>query len=195
MRAAVVKLGEYLWRPLTASDADTDFVVALRNNERFRPWFYSARVTPETHRRFIDLANERGEINWLVERSGKPVGVSSIYNIDRVNRKVELGRIASLDPKVFQLNFVVSAAVAMDLMGVNKAYIETLETNRIIARGVERMGMIREALLRHHVVRDGVPLNVLLYTNLKSEWDEMRDRHYARWGTPQIISWEGDKLI
>src|SRR5439155_19217155 len=93
MRAAVVKLGEYLWRPLTASEADTEFVVALRNAERFRPWFYNTRVTPETHRRFVDLANERGEINWLVEHEKKPVGVASIYNIDRANRKAECGRI------------------------------------------------------------------------------------------------------
>jgi hypothetical protein len=57
------------------------------------------------------------------------------------------------------------------------------------------MGMIREGLLRHHVIRDGVPLNVLLFTNLKSEWDAMRERHYAKWGTPQVISFEGDKLI
>ena len=199
MRAAVVKLNEYLWRPLTASDADADFVVALRNTERFRPMFYSAAaVTRESHRKFIDLANERGEINWLVERGSgrekKFVGVSSIYNIDRTNRKAEFGRIAAIDPKVFPLNFVVSAAIGMDTLGLNKAYIETLETNTIIARGVQRMGMVREALLRHHVMRDGVPLNVLLFTNLKSEWDEMRERTHAKWGKPQIVSYEGDKL-
>jgi RimJ/RimL family protein N-acetyltransferase len=196
MRSATVKLGEYLWRPLTASDADADFVVALRNTERFRPMFYnSARVTPEAHRRFIAAADERGEINWLVEHAGNPVGVASIYNIDKPSRKAECGRIAAIDPKVFQLNWVVSACIGMDVMGMNKLYIETLEENRIIARGVERMGMIREGLLRHHVIRDGVPLNVLLYTNLKSEWDAMRERHYQRWGTPQVISFEGDKLV
>jgi RimJ/RimL family protein N-acetyltransferase len=202
MRSAVVKLNDYLWRPLTGSDADADYVVALRNTERFRPMFYnSARVTREAHRKFIEAANERGEINWLVEhasedgRGGKPVGVASIYNIDKSSRKAECGRIAANDPRVFQLNWVVSACIGMDVMGTNKIYIETLEENRIIARGVERMGMIREGLLRHHVIRDGVPLNVLLYTNLKSEWDAMRERHYAKWGTPQVISFEGEKLI
>jgi RimJ/RimL family protein N-acetyltransferase len=195
MRAAVVKLGDYLWRPMTSSDADANFVVALRNTERFRAMFYnSAPITPETHRRFVDASNKRGDINWLIERDGKPVGISSVYNIDIVNRKAECGRIAALEPKAFQLNWVVSAHVARERLDFNKLYIETLEENQIVARGVERMGMVREALLRHHVVRDGVPLNVLLFTNLRHEWDAMRAQVYQRWGTPQIISWEDDGL-
>jgi RimJ/RimL family protein N-acetyltransferase len=195
MRAAVVKLHDYLWRPLTASESDTDFVVAMRNAERFRPWFYNMPVTRETHRTFMQRADDRGEINWLVEHKDQPVGLASVYNIDAPNRKAECGRIAAIDPKVFQLNWIVSACIGMDVLGVNKLYIETLEENRIIARGVERMGMIKEGLLRHHVIRDGVPLNVLVFSNTKAEWDEMRDRQYAKWGTPEVISFEGQTIF
>src|SRR5829696_9840530 len=96
MRRVVVRMGEYIWRPLTDSDPDTEFVVALRNAERFQPWFYNQRVTPETHRRFINAADERGEVNWLVEHAegsggSKPVGLASIYNFDKPNRKAECG--------------------------------------------------------------------------------------------------------
>ena len=89
MRRVVARMGGYLWRPLTDSDADTEFVVALRSAERFAPWFYNARVTPESHRKFIVNADERGEINWLIEQEsdGKYVGLASIYNFDRANRK------------------------------------------------------------------------------------------------------------
>ena len=195
VRRVVAKMHDYLWRPLTDSEADTEFVVALRNAERFQPWFYNQRVTPETHRRFISMADERGEVNWLVEHDGKFVGLSSIYNIDKANRKAECGRVAAIDPKVFHYNWVVSAHVAMDVMGTNRLYIETLESNRIIARAVERMGMIREGLIRHHVIREGQPLNVLLYGNTKAEWDEMRQRTYDKWGVPEVISYEGETLF
>ena len=201
MRRVVVRMGDnYVWRPLTDSDPDTEFVVALRNAERFQPWFYNQRVTPETHRKFINAADERGEVNWLVEHTDeagktKPVGLASIYNFDKPNRKAECGRIAATDPKVFHLNWVVSAHVAMDVIGTNKLYIETLENNKIIARAVERMGMIREGLLRHHVIRDGQPLNVLLYTNTNEEWQQMKPRHYEKWGVPEVLSFEGEKLF
>src|SRR5205823_2226508 len=138
---------------------------------------------------------ERGEINWLVERSGESVGVAAIYHIDKPNRKAECGRIAALDPKVFHLNWVVSAHVGMDVLRVNKLYIETLESNRIIARAVERMGMDREGLHRHHVIRDGEPLNVLLYTNLNDEWQKMKAQHYEKFGVPEVISYKGDRLV
>jgi RimJ/RimL family protein N-acetyltransferase len=190
---AVVRMGSYLWRPLTDSDVDTDFVVSLRNDDRFGKWFYQ-RVTRESHARFVKLAEERREINWVIERDGVPVGVSSIYNFDWTNRKAECGRIASLDPKVFHLNWVVSAHVAMDVVGTNKLYIETLEANSIIARAVERMGMVKEALLRAHVIRDGEPLNVLLFTNTNEEWQQMKRRHFEKFGAPEVLSYEGETM-
>lgn len=190
---AVVKLGGYLWRPLSDSNDDSDFVVSLRNNERFGKWFYQ-RVTRESHARFMALAEERREINWVIERDGTAVGVSSIYHFDWTNRKAECGRIASLDPKVFHLNWVVSAHVAMDVVGTNKLYIETFEANRIIARAVERMGMLKEAVLRAHVIRDGEPLNVMLFTNTNDEWQQMKARHYEKFGAPEVLSYEGERM-
>jgi RimJ/RimL family protein N-acetyltransferase len=182
-------LGEYRWRPLTNSVADTDFVVALRNDPRFAPWFYRSDVTPETHRKFIRGAEERGEINWVVQRGEQRVGVASIYHIDLQNRKAECGRTIFLHPKVFHLNWVVSAVVTFEILELNKAYIETLAENRIIARGVERLGMTREALLRQHVIgADGRRLDVLLYTILADEWRAIREATFAKWGTPKVSS-------
>ncbi|MEA2710113.1 MAG: hypothetical protein QOF78_2714 [Phycisphaerales bacterium] len=196
-RRVTATLGDFRWRPLTDSAADTEFVVRLRNDSRFAPWFYNQRVTPETHQKFIRAADERGEVNWLIERaedSGKPLGLASIYNFDAANRKAECGRIAAIEPRVFHLNWVMSAHVAMDVIGTNKLYIETLEDNRIIARAVERMGMVREGLLRAHVIRAGQPLNVLLYSNTNDEWQAMKEKHFSTWGVPQIISFEGEQL-
>ena len=192
VRHITATLGGFSWRPLTAADADTAFVVRLRNDPRFARWFYRRQVTPETHRKFVAAADERGEINWVVERDDArrpaPVGVAAIYNIDEKNRKAECGRTIFLDPRAFHLNWVVSAHVCFDLLGLNKAYIETLADNRIIARGVERMGMTREALLRQHVVDDddGRPRDVLLYSILADEWRAIRESTRARWGTPKF---------
>jgi RimJ/RimL family protein N-acetyltransferase len=189
-RRVTATLGDFRWRPLTDSAADTDFVLALRNDPRFARWFYHQQVTPQTHANFIRAADERGEINWIVERAGdteQRVGVASIYNIDRANRKAECGRTIFVEPKAFYLNWVVSAVTGMELLGVDKLYIETMADNRIIARGVERMGMTCQARLRGHVVRDGRPLDVLLYTMLADQWRAIRATTFEKWGTPQIV--------
>ncbi|HEX8523603.1 MAG TPA: GNAT family protein, partial [Tepidisphaeraceae bacterium] len=74
---------------------------------------------------------------------------------------------------------------------LNKAYIETLETNTIIARGVERMGMTREGLLRDHVCRDGKFLNVLFYGITATDWfGHTRQRLTERYGAADIVSVE-----
>src|SRR5439155_17849468 len=133
---AVVKMGEYIWRPLTDSDADTEFVVKLRNNDRFSRMFYSKQVTPEMHRRFIRAADERDEINWVIEKDAQPLGLSAIYHIDRENRKCECGRVAMLEPKLFHYNWMVTAFTAIEVLGLHRLYIETLEENTIVARGL-----------------------------------------------------------
>ena len=191
---AVIKMGDCVWRPMTDSDDDTEFVVGVRSDPRFAAMFYNAAITPEGHRNFIRGADERGdEINWMIERDGKCVGVASMYHLDKVNKKAECGRTMMLDPKVFHMSWVVSAFVAFDVVKLNKLWIETLEENTIIARGVERLGMTREGLLRWHVERDGTPLNVWYFGGTAQDWDGMRAARFDKWGTPQLVSFEGWK--
>src|SRR5439155_15203330 len=171
---AVVKLGEYVWRPLTDSDADTAFVVKLRNEDRFSRMFYTKQITPEMHKKFIRAADQRDEINWLIEKNGEPRGLSAIYHIDRENRKCECGRVAMLDAILFHLNWMVTAFTATEVMGLYRLYIETLEENKIIARGLERIGMVKEGLMRGHVWRDGKPMNVWLFCGTAEDWKHLK---------------------
>jgi hypothetical protein len=190
---AVVKLKNYLWRPLTDCEADTDFVIGLRNDERFNKWFYN-RVTREGHKKFVSLPERRQEINWVIERDGKPIGASSIYHVDFGNRKAEVGRIVMIDPRMFFLNWVVSAHVADVCVGLNKLYIEMLENHSAIAGAVERLGMVREGLLRHHMIVNNTPVNVLVFGNTRPDWERMRASMFDRFGTPEVISYEGERV-
>lgn len=193
---ATVRVGEYVWRPLTDSDADTEFVVRLRNNERFRNMFYNTTVTAETHKKFIRAADERGEINWLIEQDGGQfVGLASMYHFDYTNRKAECGRIAMLDPKLFHMNWMVSAFTGMDVVGTYKLWIETLEENHIVARGLERIGMVKEGLLRWHVIRDGKPLNVWYFGGTTETWHSVGPGLVKRFGPPKLISFEGKRML
>jgi RimJ/RimL family protein N-acetyltransferase len=195
MRRIVVGLGDYLWRPLTDSDPDTEFVVRLRNDPRFGRMFYSTSIAPEQHRHFIRAADERDEVNWLVERGGQLIGLASIYHFDKVHRKAECGRTVFVEPRAFLLSWVVTAYVALEVLGLDGVYIETLEENRIIARSMERFGMRREKVLRDHVTRDGRPMNVVVYSGTKEDWHGGKEPVLRAFGRPRLISFEGERAI
>ena len=193
MRASV-RVGEYLWRPLTDSDADTDFVVRVRNNPRFAGKFYSGTITPETHHKFIRAADERDEINWMIQKAGEPLGLSAIYHIDRANRRCECGRVVMLEPKLFHMNWMVSAFTAIDVIGLHRLYIETLEQNTVVARALERIGMAREGLMLAHVWQNEEPKNVWLFSGSPTVWNNARGKLIERFGQPQLVSYEGWKV-
>jgi RimJ/RimL family protein N-acetyltransferase len=171
----------------------------MRNSERFSKMFYHTSVTAETHQKFIRGAGERDEINWMIEnaQTHEPMGLAAMYHMDLANRKCECGRYAMLDPKLFHMTWTVSAYVGVEVIGLHRLYIETLEENTIIARGVERMGMTREGLMRGHVFRDGKPLNVWLFSGITDDWfaGGLRARSFEKWGAPQLVSYEGKKVI
>src|SRR4051812_12659043 len=193
-----VSLEGFRWRPLTDSEGDTGFVVQMRNDPQFARMFYNSTITPEQHKKFIRGADERDEINWLIENDSdsQPMGLASIYNIDRTNRKAECGRMVMLRPKLFHLNWMVSIFVGFEVLGLYRMFIETLEQNEIVARGCERMGMTREGLLRGHVFRDGKSVNVWMLGGTADEWfaPGTRAKYHAKWGEPKLISFDGSRV-
>ena len=180
----VVTCDDYTWRPLTDSDADTRFVMKLRNDPRFAGMFiHKTAITPDLHREFMRRAAAEDEINWLIERSADaaPMGLSAMYNFDSVDQKCESGRVVMLEPRLFHLNWLVSGFIAFDVLKLASSYIETLEENRTIARGVERMGMQQIAQ------RD----NTRIFSITVSEFHAFRDAgRYAQWGEPELVSME-----
>jgi RimJ/RimL family protein N-acetyltransferase len=180
-----VRLGGFLWRPLTAADDDTEFVLRLRNSPQAQAAFFTETITREDHLRFLKRAEERGEINWIVEKGGERVGSSGLFNIDWKNRRA-MGRVAVVLPEVHLLNSVVSMHVAFELLGLNKLYGEALVSNEVSNLSLERLGGVKEGILREHVIVGGVPRDVVCYGMLASEWQRIKPALVARFGHPEI---------
>jgi RimJ/RimL family protein N-acetyltransferase len=182
-----VRLGDYLWRPLTASEEDTDFVLGLRNAPAAQAAFFSGQITRADHLRFFHLAEERGELNWVIEKGGERVGVSGIYRIDRKNRRAEGGRIAVTVPEVHLLNTVVSMYVVFEVLRFNKLCGEGLASNTASNRSLERVGFTREGLLREHVLKDEAPCDVYVYGMLAGDWLKIRPGIFSQFGEPKVL--------
>jgi RimJ/RimL family protein N-acetyltransferase len=190
-----VRLQPYLWRPLTDSAADTDFVLTLRNSAAAQQAFFTPRISREEHVRFVAAPERHEEINWIIEKScGERVGMSGIYRVDPRNQRAETGRVIVLIPELYPLNLFVSAYVVFDHLGLNKLIGDALSSNTVVNGALERLGAVREAVLREHMLKDGVLQDVFLYGMLARDWQKHKPCLIAEVGEPQILRHFQDEL-
>jgi RimJ/RimL family protein N-acetyltransferase len=153
---------------------------------------YSVR-TPEDFRKLVDKAfaeQERGEsvVFATVERgSGKTVGSTRFMNIDRANRRVEIGSTWIVPP--WQRTAVNTEAKylmlrhAFETWGCFRVELKTDALNEKSRNAILRIGAKEEGTLRRHVltwtgrVRDSVYFSVL-----DSEWPGVKERLEQRLG-------------
>jgi len=181
-----VKLSGYLWRPLTSSEEDTAFVLQVRNSPQARAAFFTTAIIREDHLRFFKLAEDRGDINWIIEHDSQRVGTAGIYHMDPKNRRAEGGRIAVTIPEAHFLNSFVTCYVVFEVLKFNKLYGEALASNTVSNKSMERLGLVREAVLREHVFVDGIGRDVCVYSMLASEWNKLAPALLARFGQPDV---------
>lgn len=183
-----VGLNDYLWRPLTDSDEDTDFVLSLRNSPAAQAALYTGRATVEEHRRFLEDSRQRDdEINWIIEWRGTRVGTSGLFHIDRRNRRAEGGRVLVATPDLYDRNLLVMSYVVFEHLGLDKLVGDALTTSVHIIRALERLGAVREAVLREHVIKDGLPRDVGVYGLLRRDWQRIRPGIAGLLGEPHLV--------
>jgi len=182
-----VRLGDYLWRPLTDAEEDTAFVLRMRNSSPAQGAFFTSRISREDHLRFLHAPQRDEELNWIIEQAGERLGASGLYRLDRKNRRAEVGRVVVLNPQLYSLNLLVCCFVAFEHLQLNKLIGDALASNTVVTRALERVGVEREGVLREHVFKDGQFHDVLLFGILARTWRGMRPPLFDLYGQPRII--------
>lgn len=165
---------------------DSDRIRAWRNLPEVARWMYSDHpIPPEEHARwFADAMADPRRRYWIIELDGAPVGLANLADI-----QLEHGRSSwayyLADPAVrgkgvgaFVEFLVIEYAFAE--LGLQKLWCEVLIDNEPVWRLHESFGFRREALLRHHVKKDGKPVDVVGLGLLASDWAEARPRSVER---------------
>lgn len=183
----IVRLGEYLWRPITDSAEDTEFILALRNAPDAQAAFYGSAITRESHLRFLRRPEAVDEINWIVEKNGQRAGQCGIFGINRRNRRAEAGRIVLSHPDVYIPSALVMWWVGFEHLGLNKMHGEILGSNSVMTKALERLGAVREGTLRQHFLKNDQLVDVCVYGVLASDWKDLGPRLMAQYGEPQLL--------
>jgi len=186
LEGAVVRLepirrehAEFFWE--AAKDALDDI---------FR-WIPYAMKTPEDFRRLIDKAfaeQDRGEsvVFATVERaSGRVIGSTRFMNIDRVNRRVEIG--STWIAPAWQRTAVNTEAKFVMLRHAFEEWkcirveLKTDALNQKSRNAILRLGAREEGTLRKHLITwTGRVRDTVYFSILDTEWPEVKARLEAK---------------
>lgn len=119
----------------------------------------------------------------------QPVGMTRYVEIDRPNRNVEVGGTwisSSLwRTPVNSESKLLMLRNAFDAEGCERVQLQTDVRNLRSRRAIERLGAQREGVLRQHIVRhDGTLRDSVVYSILRPEWPEVRQRLETALGRP-----------
>jgi N-acetyltransferase len=111
----------------------------------------------------------------------RPVGMTRYLHIDRVNNAVEIGG-TWLGRRWWQTPLNTEAKYLMmrhafEVEGVHRVYLQTDLRNERAQRSIERLGTVREAVLREdRRLRDGYYRSSVFYSALEEEWPRIREQ-------------------
>ena len=165
-------------RPLEPSDQDR--LYAWRNAPEVAAYMYTDhQISPEEHARwFAGLEGDPRRDYRIIEVDGAPAGPANFYDIDPVQGRASWAYYLA-DPAVRGKGvggFVEYAMIerAFGEMGLRKLWCEVLITNETVWKLHQKFGFKQEALLRAHVVKAGVPIDVMGLGLLAEDWAATR---------------------
>jgi len=186
LEGSVVRL-----EPVRREHAELFWEIAKNDLDDIFRWIPYSMKTPDDFRRLIDKAfeeQERGEsiVFATVERaSGRVIGSTRFMNIDRINRRVEIGSTwiapswqrtaVNTEAKYLMLRH------AFEVWECMRVELKTDALNQKSRNAILRIGAKEEGTLRRHLVTwTGRVRDTLYFSILDSEWPEVKTRLKGR---------------
>jgi RimJ/RimL family protein N-acetyltransferase len=177
--------------PLRREHADLFWEVAKNDLEEVFRWIPYSMKTREDFQRLIAKAfdeQERGEsvvFATVEQSSGRVIGSTRFMNIDRVNRRVEIGSTWIAPP--WQRTGVNTEAKylmlrhAFEVWKCMRVELKTDALNQKSRSAILRIGAREEGTLRRHLVTwTGRVRDTVYFSILDNEWPEVKARLEAR---------------
>jgi RimJ/RimL family protein N-acetyltransferase len=173
--------------PIRREDAQSFWEIAQNDLEDIFRWIPYAMRTPDDFRNLVDKAfaeQTRGEsvVFATTERSsGQVIGSTRFMNIDRTNRRVEIGSTWISPP--WQRTAVNTEAKylmlrhAFEVWGCIRVELKTDALNQRSRNAILRLGAKEEGTLRRHAVTwTGRVRDTVYFSILDDEWPEVKRR-------------------
>lgn len=161
---------ENLWK-LTTTETFTYMLNQIQHMDEFEKWMgsgYEHMQSTDSTIVFVVANTETDEM----------YGSTRIYNIDHSNKTCEIG--ATYYGRTFQRTHINTTAkwllltYAFETLGMIRVQFKTDEENKVSQKAIERLGAIKEGVLRNERIRStGKPRNAVVYSIIESEWGDV----------------------
>jgi len=117
-----------------------------------------------------------GELNFIIECRGVPVGMVALLEINRQNRSAVMGRLligeqeAAAGAPVFYEAELLLCDYAFDALKLHKLYGEIMEDNTGMVRTRQYLGYHQDGVLRDHYFARGSFHNAVAVSLLEDEY-------------------------
>lgn len=172
--------------PLALKHAD-DLLAMSRYPEIWEFLIAAPIQTLDEMRAWIEKAEKQaaaGTQIWFAairRADNRAVGVTSYLNISRADRGLEIGG-TWLTPEVWRTAINTECKYlllrhAFETLGCVRVQIKTDERNIRSQRAIERLGAVKEGILRkYQVTHSGYQRNTVMYSIIDTEWPAVKKR-------------------
>ncbi len=162
-------------RPFEKSDIPKK-VEWINNPENNRFLHYDIPICIEkTEKWFESHRGQTDRFDGVIEADGHPVGTIGLLSIDRKNSKAEF-YIAMGEPSYKGKGIAAEASrqildYGFSELGLNRIYLYTESENIAAQKLFEKIGFVKEGLIRSDLNSHGRFLDRFVYGVLKEEWN------------------------
>jgi RimJ/RimL family protein N-acetyltransferase len=173
--------------PIRREHARLFWEIAQNDREDIFRWIPYSMKTPQDFERLIDKAfdeQERGEsvvFATVEQNSGRTIGSTRFMNIDRNNRRVEIG--STWIAPAWQRTAINSEAKylmlrqAFEVWKCMRVELKTDALNQKSRNAILRLGAKEEGTLRRHLVTwSGRVRDTVYFSILDDEWEQVKVR-------------------
>ena len=116
------------------------------------------------------------------------VGCTSFLDVSLVHKRLEIGA-TWLNPIVWRTPINTNCKYLLlqycfEQLQINRVQIKTGHENFQSQNAIERIGAIKEGILRNHMIRkEGIIRHTVMYSIIREEWTQVK-RHFEEWLLP-----------
>jgi len=161
-----------LWE-LTTTETFAHMLNQIQSYEEFEKWMGKGLEQMNTSDATIAFVAVNSETDDLY-------GSTRIYQMDHANKSCEIG--STYYGKAFQRTHINTTAkfllltYAFETLGMIRVQIKTDEENTVSQKAIERLGAVKEGVLRNERIRStGKPRNAVVYSITNEEWPAVKE--------------------
>ncbi len=170
--------------PLTVKHFDALMAIALSNSDIWK--FTLANITDEnSFRHYFNTALKEREnkasypFAMFDKKENRYVGCTRYANISFKDKRLEIGW-TWIDPLLHgsginKHNKFLMLQFAFETLNLNRVELKTAGTNLKSQRAMEKIGAVREGVLRKHSINDvGVTRDTVYYSFINDDWPSVK---------------------